>query len=110
MTSKLIGRQMGEASVRGIGRMLHFATYSASVLYNGIGRDDAALDAARRAFRGRHLGYTPFVVPELAEAASRSGETALVDAALGRCPGAPPSPPAIGRSGSKPACARSRAR
>ena len=29
-----------------------------------------------------HLGYTPFVVPELAEAASRTGDTALLEAAL----------------------------
>ena len=77
LTSELIERQTGEASARGIGRMLHFATYSASVLYNGIGRYDAALDAARRAFEHDHLGYTPFVVPELAEAASRTGDAAL---------------------------------
>jgi DNA-binding CsgD family transcriptional regulator len=82
LTSELIERQMGEASARGIGRMMHFATYSASVLYNGIGRYDAALDAARRAFEHDHLGYTPFVVPELAEAASRTGEAAVVGAAL----------------------------
>ena len=82
VTLELIERQVGDATARGIGRMLHFATYSASVLYNGIGRYDAALDAARRAFEHDHLGYTPFVVPELAEAASRTGDAALVDAAL----------------------------
>ena len=67
-----------------MGRITHFATYAAAVLYNGIGRYDAALDAARRAFEHDHLGYTPFVVPELAEAASRTGEPALLEAALER--------------------------
>ena len=38
VTLELIERQVGDATARGIGRMLHFATYSASVLYNGIGR------------------------------------------------------------------------
>ena len=84
LTSELIERETGEASARGIGRMTHFATYSASVLYNGIGRYDAALDAARRSFEHDHLGYTPFVVPELAEAASRTGDAALLEAALER--------------------------
>ena len=81
---ELIERQVGEASERGIGRIMHFATYAESVLYNGIGRYDAALDAARKAFEHDQLGYTPFTVPELAEAASRTGETALVKAALER--------------------------
>jgi DNA-binding CsgD family transcriptional regulator len=58
--------------------MHHFATYAASVLYNGIGR----YDAARRAFEQDHLGYTPFVVPEVVEAASRTGDTALLQATL----------------------------
>ena len=84
LTSELIERETVEASARGIGRMTHFATYSASVLYNGIGRYDAALDAARRSFEPDHLGYTPFVVPELAEAASRTGDAALLEAALER--------------------------
>ena len=67
-----------------MGRITHFAHYATAVLYNGIGRYDAALEAARRAFEHDHLGYTAFVVPELAEAASRTGETALVAAALER--------------------------
>ena len=84
LTTELIERQMAEASERGIGRIVHFATYSTSVLNNGIGRYAAALDAARKAFEHDQLGYTPFIVPELAEAAARTGETALVEAALER--------------------------
>ena len=81
LTSELIARGRGEASARGIGRMAHFADYAEAVIYNGIGRYDAAHEAARRAFQRDHLGYTPFVVPEVAEAASRMGDTALLQAA-----------------------------
>jgi DNA-binding CsgD family transcriptional regulator len=59
-----------------------FASYASSVLYNGLGRHDAARDAAWRAFQRDQLGHGPFVVPELAEAASRTGDTALVKTAL----------------------------
>jgi DNA-binding CsgD family transcriptional regulator len=84
LTTELIERERGEASQRGIGRMGHFAAYSAAVLYNGIGRYDAALDVVRQAFESDHLGYTPFVVPEVAEAASRTGDEALLRAAYER--------------------------
>jgi ATP/maltotriose-dependent transcriptional regulator MalT len=52
------------------------------VLDNGLGRHVAARNAARRVFERDELGYGPFIVPELAEAASRTGDTALVQAAL----------------------------
>ncbi len=88
LTVELIDRE-----TNGIGRLAHFATYATAVLYNGTGHYDAALGAARRAFEHDYLGYTAFVVPELAEAASRTGEVALLDAALERmdehCPPAP---------------------
>jgi DNA-binding CsgD family transcriptional regulator len=56
--------------------------YARSVLYNGLGRHDAARDAAREAFQHDLVGHGPFLVPELAEAASRTGDTALLEAAL----------------------------
>jgi DNA-binding CsgD family transcriptional regulator len=62
--------------------MVSFADYASSVLYNGLGRHDIARDAAWRAFERDELGYGPYVVPELAEAASRTGDVALVRAAL----------------------------
>jgi DNA-binding CsgD family transcriptional regulator len=52
------------------------------VLYNGLGRHDAARDAAWRAFERDPVGRGPFLVTELAEAASRTGDAALVRAAL----------------------------
>jgi hypothetical protein len=59
---------------------LNFAAYASAVLYNGLGRHDAARDAAWPAFERDQLGYGPVIVPELAEAASRIGDVALVRA------------------------------
>jgi DNA-binding CsgD family transcriptional regulator len=58
------------------------AAYASSVLYNGLGRHEAAGDAARQAFESDPVGYRPLIVSELAEAASRTGELALVRTAL----------------------------
>jgi DNA-binding CsgD family transcriptional regulator len=56
--------------------------YARSVLYNGLGRHDAARDAAWEAFQPDPIGYGSFLVPELAEAASRTGDQALLESAL----------------------------
>jgi DNA-binding CsgD family transcriptional regulator len=80
LASELIAGGQRDARKQGIGRMDHFASYAASVLYNGLGRYDAAHDAVRRVFEHDHLGYTPFVVPEVAEAASRTGDITLLQA------------------------------
>jgi DNA-binding CsgD family transcriptional regulator len=56
--------------------------YARSVLYNGLGRHDAARDAAQEWFGQDLVGHGPFLVPELAEAASRTGDTALLESAL----------------------------
>jgi DNA-binding CsgD family transcriptional regulator len=80
--SELIEATSRAATARGLGRMVSFAAYASSVLYNGLGRHDIACDAAWRAFERDELGYGPYVVPELAEAASRTGDVALVRAAL----------------------------
>jgi DNA-binding CsgD family transcriptional regulator len=83
VASELIERMVQTASARGLGRMVDVATYAKSVLYNGIGRYAAAREAARVAFEHRdHVGLGLFVVAELAEAASRTGDQALVRAAL----------------------------
>jgi DNA-binding CsgD family transcriptional regulator len=83
LASELIERMVQGAGARGLGRMVDVATYAKAVLYNGTGRYEAALEAARVGFEHRdHLGYGLFVVAELAEAASRTGERALVQAAL----------------------------
>jgi DNA-binding CsgD family transcriptional regulator len=80
--SELIEATSRAATARGLGRMVSFAAYASSVLYNGLGRHDVARHAAWRAFERDDFGYGPYVVPELAEAASRTGDEALVRAAL----------------------------
>jgi DNA-binding CsgD family transcriptional regulator len=64
------------------GRTVDFAQYAKSVLYNGLGRYDAARDAALRVFERDVIGYGVLVVGELAEAASRTGDTKLVESTL----------------------------
>jgi DNA-binding CsgD family transcriptional regulator len=56
--------------------------YARSVLYNGLGRHDAARDAAWEAFQPDPIGYGSYLVPELAEAASRTADRALLESAL----------------------------
>src|SRR4051812_49232082 len=83
VASRLIERMVQAASARGLGRMVDVATYMKAVLCNGVGRYDVARDAARAAFEHRdHVGFGQFIVAELAEAASRTGDRALIEAAL----------------------------
>jgi DNA-binding CsgD family transcriptional regulator len=56
--------------------------YARSVLYNGLGRHDAARDAAWEAFQPDPIGYGSYLVPELAEAASRTADRALLESVL----------------------------
>jgi len=56
--------------------------YARSVLYNGLGRHEEARDAARDAFQHDPIGYGVYLVPELAEAASRTADRALLESAL----------------------------
>ena len=60
----------------GLGRLV------SAVINNGLGRHDAARDAAWRAFERNQVGYGPLVVSELAEAASRTGDRAALRTAL----------------------------
>jgi DNA-binding CsgD family transcriptional regulator len=48
--------------------------YARSVLFNGLGRHDAALEAAWEAMQPDPIGYGTWLIPELAEAASRAGD------------------------------------
>jgi DNA-binding CsgD family transcriptional regulator len=80
--SELIEATAREATARGMARMASVAAYASAVLDNGLGRYEAARDAARQAFDRDHLGFGPLVVAELAEAAARVGDVAAVLAAL----------------------------
>ena len=71
-----------EATARGASRLISLADYASSVLYNGLGQHAAAHDAARRAFEREPMGYGSHIVPEVAEAAARTGDAGLVRATL----------------------------
>jgi DNA-binding CsgD family transcriptional regulator len=65
-----------------LGRLLTVADHASAVLFNGLGRHDAARDAALRAFERDDFGYWPFVAAELAEAASRTHDRAVITTLL----------------------------
>jgi DNA-binding CsgD family transcriptional regulator len=48
--------------------------YAKAVLYNGLGKHDAALEAAWEGMQSDPVGYGTQLVPELAEAAARTGD------------------------------------
>jgi DNA-binding CsgD family transcriptional regulator len=56
--------------------------YARAVLYNGLGLHEAARDAAWEAFQPDPIGYGSLLLPELAEAASRTADRALLESAL----------------------------
>ena len=69
------------AAASGRGRVATIADHAAAVLWNGLGRYDRARDAAQRAFARDQLTYRLLVAPDLAEAASRTGDAPLLEAA-----------------------------
>jgi DNA-binding CsgD family transcriptional regulator len=53
--------------------------YAKAVFYNALGRHDAALEAAWEAMQPDPIGYGTQLVPELAEAAARTGDQARLE-------------------------------
>jgi DNA-binding CsgD family transcriptional regulator len=80
---ELIEATTREATARGQGRLVDFSACASAVLYNGLGRHDAAGDAIRPVVRRGPVGYGHLVIPEVAEAAARTGDATLVRAASG---------------------------
>jgi DNA-binding CsgD family transcriptional regulator len=56
--------------------------YARAVLFNGLGRYEEARDAAWKAMKPDPIGYGTFLIPELAEAASRTADGDLLDYAV----------------------------
>jgi DNA-binding CsgD family transcriptional regulator len=71
-----------DATARGEGLAIADAEWAAAVLHNGLGAYGDALAAAQRASEHDELGFGVWVLPELVEAAARSGEMRLAAAAL----------------------------
>jgi ATP/maltotriose-dependent transcriptional regulator MalT len=80
--SELIRATVQDATGRGTGRLAGAAACASAVLHNGLGRYDLARDAAREVFQRDQLALGHMVVAELAEAAARTGDVALVQTAL----------------------------
>jgi DNA-binding CsgD family transcriptional regulator len=59
-----------------------FAHWVAAVLYNGLGRCEEALAAARQASEHEHVYVSIWALPELIEAAVRTGNTRIAGDAL----------------------------
>jgi hypothetical protein len=60
------------------------AEWAAAVLHNGLGEYRDALVAAQSASEQDELGFAVWVLPELVEAAARSGEPSIAASALER--------------------------
>ena len=78
--SELIEATLQAPAGAGMGAVV--AMCARSVLNNGLGRHEAARDAAWRAFELDPMAGGTLLVPELVEAASRTGDRTLIEAAL----------------------------
>jgi len=67
-----IESRVSDATSRGEGRVLGLAGNAKAVLYNGLGRYDLALDAAREAVEYDDMGFYGWSLSELVEAGART--------------------------------------
>ncbi len=81
---ELISSGLESATARGEGRVLALAGYATAVLNNGLGRYEAAIDAAKRGSEDDDQGYAGWSLAELVEAATRAGRPEVAAAALPR--------------------------
>jgi DNA-binding CsgD family transcriptional regulator len=72
------------ARAAGQGVAVQWSHWAAAVLYNGLGRYDQALAEAQATEQALELYTSMWALPELIEAASRTGQTQLAADALGR--------------------------
>jgi DNA-binding CsgD family transcriptional regulator len=80
--ARLAEEIQGDAEARGEGWAITISEYSSAILHNGLGKHRIALAAAQRA---RATGETlAWVIPELVEAAARSGRPELAHPSLQR--------------------------
>jgi DNA-binding CsgD family transcriptional regulator len=82
--SAAIAGAIGLAAPGGKGMSAAWAHWAAAVLYNGLGRYEAAVSAARHAISDPLKWWSMWVLPELVEAAARTGDADLARDALER--------------------------
>ncbi len=78
----LIQSIIEQAAAGGQGVSMTVANWVAAVLYNGLGRYEEALAAARQASEHKHVYISVWALPELIEAAARTGNPRIADDAL----------------------------
>ena len=78
----LIQSIIEQAAAGGQGVSVTVARWVAAVLYNGLGRYEEALAAARQASEHEHVYVSVWALPELIEAAARTGTPAIASDAL----------------------------
>jgi DNA-binding CsgD family transcriptional regulator len=84
-TSRLTAAGERDATARGEGRTIGVGKYATAVLYNGLGRYEDALTAARQATEyPQDLAFFTWGLVELVEAAARCGEADLAADGLRR--------------------------
>jgi DNA-binding CsgD family transcriptional regulator len=84
LASKLIEEAERNAIARGEGFVLTFGEHARAVLHNALGNYETALDNAQRASAQDELHASAWSLPELVEAAVRSGKPELATDALER--------------------------
>jgi DNA-binding NarL/FixJ family response regulator len=77
--TRAIADILQEAQTWQVNVHLTFANWARALLNNALGHHDIARTAGLVAFEGIDVAFGPLVVPELAEAASRMGDRALLD-------------------------------
>jgi DNA-binding CsgD family transcriptional regulator len=83
----LIRAVLEQAPAQGEGAAVTWAHWAAALLYNGLGRYADALAAARQASGHRLVHISMWALPELVEAAARTGNTGLAGEALDQLSG-----------------------
>jgi DNA-binding CsgD family transcriptional regulator len=78
----LIEATLEQAAAVGQGAAVTWAHWGAAVLHNGLGHYQEALDSARQAAGHRLVHLSMWALPELVEAAARTGNTGMASDAL----------------------------
>lgn len=76
--TELIDATARAATAGGLRRVVAYTAYASGVVHNALGRHAEARAAILPEFERDHAGYGPFLAPELAEAAARTGDAALL--------------------------------
>jgi DNA-binding CsgD family transcriptional regulator len=83
-TTELVAATIRASTASGLGMGNTAAQWAAAVLYNGLGRYPEAMSAALATTYVSEPGLSTWLLPELVEAASRSGEPEVAREALDR--------------------------